>query len=334
MFYLRLFFLLSTAGESNNVNKDAVPIIYDIRNNEWTTQFKRYTGADASRPVNPTRSVAVPNTAESTTKIAAIGGGMTGAVVVVAIMGYIFYRRRIISREEMLNDRNESAIGLSLRDPQNPNGDPMAELLSVLFPSSSASPTNSLRMYYDREDFLRRLAASPLAGPHSLMKEPQGEQQHRSTSGDEDEFVRPNNGSHDQHLSSLISPRSPHMVNHATATLSDWLIDDDGNDNSGEHEGDKSAQPPPPNPRNPQTEIIDGQDGPPRAPQWQQSLPPVVFLDQSQYLERNQELAWMMEAIKAEKEVLDRRKFVQDALVAQMRANYPVPPSSSSDSHK
>lgn len=323
-------------GESNNVNKDAVPIIYDIRNNEWTTQFKRYTGADTVRPTNPARTVAKPNFAELTTNIAAIGGGIAGTVVVVTIMGFLYYRKRMTSRKEMHDDRNESATGLSLRDPQNPDGDPMAELLGVLLPSSSALPTNSLRMYYDREDFFRRLAASPLAGPHSLMREPQGEQQHLSTSGDKEEFALPNSGTHDQHLSSLISPRSPHMVNRATAALSDRPSDDDDNDNISEHEGDKSAQQPlpPPGPRSPQLEILERQDGPPRAPQWQQSLPSVVFLDQSQYLERSQELTWMMEAIKAEKEVLDRRKLVQDALVAQIRANYPVLPSPTSDPHK
>ena len=257
---------------------------------------------------------------------------MAGALVVVAIIGFLFYRRCITSRKEMHNDRSESAIGLSLRDPQNPDGDPTAELLGVLLPSSS-SPTSSLRMYYDREYFFRRLAASPLAGPHSLMREPQGEQQHRSTTGDEVEFVRSNSGFHDQRPPSLISPRSPHMVNHAIAAQSGWPSDDDDNGNSDKHEGDKSAQrqPPLPSPQNLQTRSIDGQDGPPRAPQWQQSLPPVVFLDQSQYLERSQELAWMMEVIKAEKEVLDRRKLVQDVLVAQLRANYHVSPS---DPHK
>ncbi|KAH7051420.1 hypothetical protein BKA57DRAFT_491227 [Linnemannia elongata] len=270
---------------------------------------------------------------------------------------FLFYRRRIPSRNGTHNNSNGNANGFSLRDPQNPEGDPMAELLGVLLTSSSASPSNPLRMHYNREDFFKRLAASPLAGPHTILRDPQGEQQHRSTSADEDEAVRVNSGCHDQHPSPLNPPRSPHMVHHSTADLSDWPSDDIDNDNSGEHEGAKRAQQPPlpppspspspspsspsspspplpSSPRNPQTETTDGLNGPPRAPQWQKSLPPVVFLDHSQYLERSQELTWMMEAIKAEKEVLDRRKLVQDVLVAQMRANYPVPPLPSSNPQK
>ncbi|KAK5815764.1 hypothetical protein F5H01DRAFT_194719 [Linnemannia elongata] len=32
---------IAWGGERSNVNMDAVPIIYDLKNNEWTTQFKR-----------------------------------------------------------------------------------------------------------------------------------------------------------------------------------------------------------------------------------------------------------------------------------------------------
>jgi hypothetical protein len=329
-------------GENANVIKDTVPIIYDIRNNEWTTQFQRFTGAKATDPTNPSRPTAIPSVAESTTNMAAIGSGIAGAVVVVAVVGFFFYRRRITISKEMHDNKKEiTTVGLNIRDPQNPGGDPEAELLRALYPSSP-SPGGPRPIFYDREEFFRRLAASPLAGPHAFMRNPQGEQQNRSTSVNDDKVDTSSNGSYLQRPSLCISPRSPHMYL-GTSTIHDWPGDDDDNDdNNAEHQGEKSEQPPtpsppsPPTPRSPQMDVLGRQGGPSRVPQWQQSLLPVVYLDHSQYVERSQELAFMMDAIKAEQEVLERRKLIQDALVAQMRVAYPdpPPPQPSPDLHK
>ncbi|KAF9128853.1 hypothetical protein BG015_004279 [Linnemannia schmuckeri] len=127
------------------------------------------------------------------------------------------------------------------------------------------------------------------------------------------------------------------MSRTTTTTITDWSSNGNDEDCSDERDGDKGAQQQPPSPlspRNPQTDAIDEQGGQLRAPQWQESLPPVVFLDQNQYLERRQELALMMNAIRAEEEVLERRKLVQDALMAQMRAAYSNPHRTPLDADK
>lgn len=326
-------------GENNNIVKDAVPIIYDIRNNKWTTQFKRFTGADATGPTNPSMSAVVPN-------MAVIGGSIAGTVVVVVLVGFFFHRKRVTIRKRTTDNKSEgTVVGLNVRGPQNPGGGPEAELLKLLS-LSSPSPISPRPLYYDCEEFFRRLAASPLAGPHASMRDPQGEQQNRLTSGDEDKSETPSTGSYHQQSPPFISPRSPHMVYRGTSIVQDWPWnshdDDDDDDDNIDHQSCEIAQTPtpsppsPPTPRSPNTDFIDEQVGASRGPQWHQPLLPIVFLDHSQYEERSNELKFMMDAIKVEQEALARRKLVQDVLVAQMRAvnPYPPPPQPSPDPHQ
>ncbi|KAF9126237.1 hypothetical protein BG015_004743 [Linnemannia schmuckeri] len=164
-------------GESGQVNMDGVPIVYDIRNNQWTIQFKHNTGADAPGLLSsPSRSTAVPGSAESTINIATIGGGIAGALVVIALIGFFVYRRHITGRKAMGDNKNkDTVVGPTVREPQNPGGDPEAELLGSLYPSSLPS-SYSRPKYYEHGQFFRLLAASPIAGPHSSMKNPQGQQ--------------------------------------------------------------------------------------------------------------------------------------------------------------
>jgi hypothetical protein len=243
-------------GESGQVNKDAVPIVYDIRNNEWITQFRLNTGPGVTEPAesgNPPRPSALPASVDLTTKIAAIGGGVAGAAMLVALIGSVIYRRHT-SRQEIHDKKNTGTIiGLSVRDPQNPGGEPEAELLGACFPLSPP-PIYSRPMYFDQDELFRYLAASPLAGPHSFMKNPQGQdqqdQQYLSMSGDGDGSEWPRNESHrsNHQPSSPRSPRSPQAVYRASITQRDRPSN--GDDDNDERNGDKSAQSSPPSPRN------------------------------------------------------------------------------------
>ncbi|KAF9286838.1 hypothetical protein BGZ88_008869 [Linnemannia elongata] len=60
-------------GESGEVTMDAVPIVYDIRNNEWTTQFKLNTKPGAVEPSTLPIAPAVSS-------IAVIGGKVARVV--------------------------------------------------------------------------------------------------------------------------------------------------------------------------------------------------------------------------------------------------------------
>lgn len=291
---------------------DSMPIVYDIRNNEWTTQFKRNTSS--------THSIAttVPSVADSTINIAAIGGGIA-VVVTMALIGIFFYMRRVTGRKRMDDESNKDTIvSPRVREPQDPGGDLESELLRSRYPWSSP-PLYSRPMYY-QDEFFKLLSASPLVGPHAFMKDPQG-QQHRSTSSDEVELEgeEPCSGSKEFNhwQSSSSTPRSPQLVDHAPTTLQELSSNGDG-DNSDDDD-DKCEETAHSNPRSPQSAMTDGQGGP--APQWQHLLP-IAFPYQKQSLDRSQVLVRMMNAIRAEQIELEKSVLVQDALAARKRAAY------------
>ena len=302
---------------------DAVPIVYDIRNNEWTTQFKLNTRPGATEPSTHSLASTVPDVADSTINIPAIGGGIAGVVVTVALIGILFYRSRVTSRERTGDESNkDTVVNPSVREPQDPGGNLDAELRSR-YPSSPPS-SYSRPMYYDQDELFKLMVASPLTGPHAFMKDPQG-QQHRPTSSDEDELKGnvPSGGLKEfnhQQSSSSTTLRSPQLVDRAPTTLQDWSSN--GNSDDSDDDGDKSKETAQPNPPSPQAVIADGQGGPSRAPQWQ-PLIPIAFPDQKQNVDGSQEIVRMMSAIWAEQIELEKRMLVQGALPAQMRAAYP-----------
>lgn len=311
---------------------DAVPIVYDIRNNEWTTQFKRNTRPGAIEPSTHSIAPNVPSVADSPINVAAIGGGIAGVVVTMALIGIFFYRRRATGRKRKDDESNKDTIvSLSVREPQNPGGDPEAELLGSRHPSSPP-PSYSRPMYYGQDEFFKLLAASPLAGPHAFMKDPQG-QQHRTMSSDED-GLEGEGGSKEfnhQQSSSSTTPRSPQLMDRGPTTLRDWSSNGDGDNSDDDNDkGEETAQS---NPRSPQTAITDGQGGPSRAPQWQ-PLFPIAFPDQKENVDRSQDLVRMMNAFRAEQIELEKSVLAQDALAAQMRAAYPDSPQPTLHSNK
>ncbi|KAF9133812.1 hypothetical protein BGW39_008855 [Mortierella sp. 14UC] len=81
---------IAWGGESGQAIKDVTPIVYDMKNNQWTTQFNRVIAATATSGTGPTaepNSPTLPNPSStpntppgSTINAAAIGGGVTGAL--------------------------------------------------------------------------------------------------------------------------------------------------------------------------------------------------------------------------------------------------------------
>ncbi|KAG0366152.1 hypothetical protein BGX24_003826 [Mortierella sp. AD032] len=73
---------ISWGGESNFVNKDATPIVYDMKNNQWTIQFNRVIRAGVTiEPIDPSKSDPSPGSKSGSTNMDAIGGGVACAVV-------------------------------------------------------------------------------------------------------------------------------------------------------------------------------------------------------------------------------------------------------------
>ncbi|KAG0379743.1 hypothetical protein BGX24_011855 [Mortierella sp. AD032] len=170
---------IAWGGENGQNITDNTPIVYDMKNNQWTTQFNR---------------VITTSTSSESANAAAIGGGIAGAVVVVALVGFLFHRRRNSRQNSNINssDRNESgnrfttgtnnkndndAVGLSARDPQDTGGDYKRASYS---PSGIPSPVPSMlkpRQTDDRgaryDHLVTHPLKTPLAGPHSMMRDPQ-----------------------------------------------------------------------------------------------------------------------------------------------------------------
>jgi hypothetical protein len=186
---VQLFFVV---GENGQKIMDNIPIVYDMKNNQWTTQFNRVITATTTSGVS----------SESKTNAAAIGGGIAGAVVVIALVGFLFYRRRNSKQNSNINssDSNESgnrfttgtnnkkdndAAGLSVRDPQDTDGDYKRASYPSSGTPSPVPPMLKPRQTDDRDALYGHLVIpslkTPLAGPHSAMRDPQGNDQPRQT---------------------------------------------------------------------------------------------------------------------------------------------------------
>ncbi|KAG0293160.1 hypothetical protein BGZ96_003217 [Linnemannia gamsii] len=71
---------LAWGGESALQNKNGTPIVYDIRNDQWTSLFRRNTTLPLpTEPSTPSNTVTPPSSPDTATNIAAVGGGVAGA---------------------------------------------------------------------------------------------------------------------------------------------------------------------------------------------------------------------------------------------------------------
>ncbi|KAK5801778.1 hypothetical protein F5H01DRAFT_397646 [Linnemannia elongata] len=214
-------------GESASGIQEATPIVYDMKYNQWTTQFNRVSNG-TSTTTGPTRVTSPPtNTAAISGKVpspptntAAIGGGIAGAVVaVVAVVGFLLYRHRRRTRTRKRNgshqDRDEDEEGVSLAHrqklPPNNNDDIDAERFEASHP-----PPLKPRPAEDRHALMSCFSPSsltelPLAGPHTVPRDPHGQQplqQFTSTNnGSRSGEVDANNEAHDQ-VTLLPGPQS------------------------------------------------------------------------------------------------------------------------------
>lgn len=215
-FDTRILFVIFV-GEGASRIKDATPIVYDMKNNQWTTQFNRFIKV-TSTTTGPTKETPPPNStptsqSDSPTKIAAIGGGIGGVVVVViAVAGFLLYRRRRRQKTRTKNgrhqdqDEDEEGVGLARRQkpPPNNNDDIEANRLAVSYtPPRDPSPPEGRHALLNRFSISSPTEIS-LAGPHAVPRDPQGhqpqpQQQSKSTNnGGKSGRVDANNEAHHQ----------------------------------------------------------------------------------------------------------------------------------------
>lgn len=366
---------IAWGGENGQKIMDNIPIVYDMKNNQWTTQFNRVITATTTLGVIPsaTSNSATLTSSESKTNSAVIGGGIAGAVVVIALVGFLFYRRRNGRQSSNINssDSNESgnrfttvtnnkkdngAVGLSARDPQDTDGD----YKRASYPSSGipspVPPMLKPRQTDDRDAQYGHLIIpslnTPLAGPHSAMRDPQGNDQPRQMQ----HFSPATNESKaewsDDSSSNIIHPSLPpiparpshirDLNNNATVEVFQTHSIDEGESCSVQPYEMPPPQTPvsPRFPRSPQTPTSghfgEQQTGGVtiRGPQVQ-TVPPVTqdqvqsqnqgqsqyrYQDQSQYANRGQELARMMDNIRAEQEELERSRLEHEAQMRVLRS--------------
>ncbi|KAG0293161.1 hypothetical protein BGZ96_003218 [Linnemannia gamsii] len=130
---------IAWGGESASGIKDATPIVFDMKNNVWTTQFNRVITATATSGPYFTSAPFIPGTppppsstsnnpttspqSSSKANIGLIGGGIAGLVVVTAaVVGFIFYRRRCKQARTSDDKDGNDTIRLSPREPRKPEG--------------------------------------------------------------------------------------------------------------------------------------------------------------------------------------------------------------------
>ncbi|KAF9538090.1 hypothetical protein EC957_007254 [Mortierella hygrophila] len=167
-------------GESASMIKDATPIVYDMKNDQWTTQFNRFINVASTTTgptnVNPPPSSGPTSQPDSPTNIAAIVGGIGGAVVAVfAIAGFLLYRRRrrrrARTRDGRHQDKDEDEEGISLAHPQNPPPNSNDDIEAERFAAPPPLPLNP------------RPAEDQDAVFHAVPRDPQGQQSTSMNSG-------------------------------------------------------------------------------------------------------------------------------------------------------
>lgn len=287
-------------------------------------------------PSTPLSTITPPTAPEATSNIAAIGGGVAGAVLVAAIIGFFFYRQHRQTKANNRNIKDDDGVGLSLREPQSTNGYRRTGHATSHPPSLAPRPTDDRGVYFSRLTVFP--PTSPLSGPQSLLRDPHGHPRFSVINGDKSEWVDDNDDNNDGHegfeaphlpqrppMPARISHQSDRSVT-ASGPYQNWplsnSVDIDINKLDAQQQQLLS-------PRNPQTPGSDGQyyaltttqSSGPRGPQLRIQTNDSVqdvsartrFVDRNQYLGRSQELARMMEAIHAEQEELERSRLEYEA---------------------
>ncbi|KAG0373164.1 hypothetical protein BGX24_012054 [Mortierella sp. AD032] len=96
--------LIVWGGDSNRIVLDGTPLIYNMKSNQWVTQYTPYvppnndggssaTPGSGSLPI-PTGPVQTTPTAPPGPNVGVIAGGAAGAVILGLLIGFFFYRRR------------------------------------------------------------------------------------------------------------------------------------------------------------------------------------------------------------------------------------------------
>ncbi|KAF9144705.1 hypothetical protein BGX30_011726 [Mortierella sp. GBA39] len=333
-------------GESALAIKDVTPIVYDMRNNQWTSLFRRNTTLPVpTGPYTPISTVTPPTSSEPTTNIAAIEGGVA-AVLIAAIVGFFLYRQRRLTKannsNSSSNSKDNDGVGLSLREPQNTNGDRITGHPLLHPPPLKPRPTDNREAYFSRLELSP--PTSPLSGPQGFLRDPHGQPLFGVINRDKSEWVDDNDG-HEGFDAPNPSQRPPmparisHLSDRTTAVLElyqSWPLRDsvDIDINKSVPQQQQQQQHQLQSSRNPQTPGSDGQYHGrtttqligPRGPQWlsqtkgsaQDVSARTQFVDRSQYLDRSQELARMMDAIRAEQEELERSRLEHEALMQSL----------------
>ncbi|KAF9346920.1 hypothetical protein BGX26_001548 [Mortierella sp. AD094] len=99
-------------GQGNdNISSLGTPVIYNLKTNQWTTQF--------SLPV-PTSAIPIntPNTPHQSTSGAAIGGAIPGVVVLLAIVFFVYTRYKSIRKRR---DKSQTSSTIAIENINDPN---------------------------------------------------------------------------------------------------------------------------------------------------------------------------------------------------------------------
>ncbi|KAF9927101.1 hypothetical protein FBU30_003489 [Linnemannia zychae] len=186
-------------GENDGLNMEVTPIVYDLVNDEWTTQFRRENLLKSATPFTPSPTATPIDTGSSkSTNAAAIGGGIAGGIVVVIIVvGLLLYRRRKQHRANV--DRNINIVinnnnsiekneeNTSPREPQDTDAQWYNKRNMYDTNAGVQPPPLKPHPVDNRDTFFKRFSTSPLtspslAGPQALMREPHKHLQSQSIS--------------------------------------------------------------------------------------------------------------------------------------------------------
>ncbi|KAF9910180.1 hypothetical protein EC991_007107 [Linnemannia zychae] len=266
---------IAWGGESGQTIMDATPIIYDMRNNQWTTQFNRVIAPTATSGTAPTATssspLPTPSSASpgSTSNAAAIGGGVAGALVVASLIGFFLYRRHKRTRQTP-HEQDDSNTERSRQQPPNTTSEFKGQLppRPPIYHQHAASPPTS---HYP--------------GPQAILPGPQG-QQGLATAV--------TNGEYRYSQDAVQQPLLP---------LQQFQQSNVYNDKDNLYRGGLTPRGPQlqTNSATPQVQGLTQEES--------------LYTDKNQYLDRSRELARMMENIRAEQEELEESRLQHEALM-------------------
>ncbi|KAF9144702.1 hypothetical protein BGX30_011723 [Mortierella sp. GBA39] len=117
------YFIVWGGNNNYTVLLNNAPLIYNIREDKWVTQFSPILPTDGPptpTPRSSTSSGSIPGPTNSTpntttpsgSNTAAIGGGVAGGIVVLGLLMFLFYRRRkqVSSKTEDTSDSSETPL--------------------------------------------------------------------------------------------------------------------------------------------------------------------------------------------------------------------------------